>query len=108
MKAPAVKCIVKAPRERGVSRIGRSRGVEEEDINEREYAGKRGIDAGFRPRERPTNGVTNEYRVWIRREPIGVRDVLPRSREKRQSGVLTVGVALGERDEVQGMKGKRG
>lgn len=108
MKAPAVKCIVKAPRERGVSRIGRSRGVEEEDINEREYAGKRGIDAGFRPREGPTNGVANEYRVWIRREPIGVRDVLPRSREKRQSGVLTVGVALGERDEVQGMKGKRG
>lgn len=37
-----------------------------------------------------------------------MRDVLPRSREKRQSGVLAVSVALSERDEVQGMKGERG
>lgn len=52
-------------------------------------------DAGFRAREESTNGVANEYRVWIREEPIGVRDVLPRSREKRQSGVLIGGIALG-------------
>lgn len=42
--------------------------------------------------------MANEYLAWIRREPIAVRDVLPRSREKRQSRVLAVGVILGKKN----------
>lgn len=57
--------------------------------------GREERNAGFRPRKGSTNGVANEYRVWIREEPIGVRDVLPRSREERQSGVLIGGIAHG-------------
>lgn len=64
--------------------------------------GKRGETRNFGPVRGSTNRVANEYRVWIRREPIGVRDVLPRSREKRQSGVFAGGVALSMR---RGMRG---
>lgn len=81
VKAPAVKC------------IGRSQAVSNEEMGgggegisfsrEEERRGTRGISVS---REGSANGVANEYRVWIREEPIGVRDVLPRSREKRQSG----------------------
>lgn len=50
--------------------------------------------------------MANEYLVWIRREPIAVHDVLPHSREKRQSGVLAVGVTLGKKNG-EGWKERR-
>lgn len=105
MKASAVKCIVKAPRERGVrSHRSLTRGVErEERKRERVRARKQGEMRDF------GLGVANEYRVWSCREPIGVRDVLPHLREKRQSGVLAGGVALGERrnEERESRRRKR-
>lgn len=101
MKASAVKCIVKAPRERGVrSHQSLTRGVEREE-RERVRARKQGEMRDF------GLGVANEYRVWSCREPIGVRDVLPHLREKRQSGVLAGGVALGERRNEERVEGGR-
>lgn len=113
-----------------MSRISRSKGVSNNKVERREKRGvcvcerERGREAResertttrrreerntvFRPREGSTNRMANEYRVWIREEPIGVRDVLPRSREKRQSGVLTVDVAHGKRVEGRKGVGKRG
>jgi len=70
--------------------------------------GKRGETWDFGPARGSTNGVANEYRVWIRREPIGVRDVLPRSREKRQSGVFAGGVALRCEERDEGCERKKG
>lgn len=97
-----MKCIVKAPPcERvgvvPVARKGcRTRCGREEREDIAPYSSRRGEERGISvPREGSANGVANEYRVWIREEPIGVRDVLPRSREKRQSGVLIGGIALG-------------
>jgi len=96
VKALAVKCIVKASRERSeLHRLTRS--VEREGRRREKVRKERGAD-GFRPCKGLTNRVANEYLVWIRREPIAVRDVLPRSREKRQSGVLAVGVTLGKKN----------
>lgn len=67
-------------------------------MQEREGARGKGDRWDFDPAEGSTNGVANEYLAWIRREPIAVRDVLPRSREKRQSRVLAVGVILGKKN----------
>lgn len=96
VKAPAVKCIVKVLRERGELHQSFIRSVEREG-HRREGSRGKGAD-GFRPRKGSTNGVANEYLVWIHREPIAVRDFLPRSREKRQSDVLTVSVTLGRKN----------
>lgn len=91
-----------------MSRIGRSQGVSnDEDVGGRGYTRKKGGKRVFGPTRGSTNGVANEYRVWIHREPIGVRDVLPRSREKRQSGVFAGGVALGVR-RVMRVERKKG
>lgn len=90
-----MKCIVKALGERGELYRPLTRSVEREG---REEVRGKGGTWDFDLAKGSTNGVSNEYLVWIRREPIAVRDVLPRSREKRQSGVLAVGVTLGKKN----------
>lgn len=98
-----MKFIVKASRE-----LHRplTRSVEREERRREKIREKKGAD-GFRPRNRSTNGMANKYLVWIRWEPIAMRDVLPHSREKRQSGVLAVGVTLGKKNG-EGWKERRG
>lgn len=75
-----MKCIEKIPvANAGVSCIAAS-GLGEGMMRERE--GKREESERERKGDRnegSTNEATNEYRVWIREEPIGVLYVLPRS-----------------------------